>query len=186
MSLTGKTLSATYKDILQVDNSNNGLTTSTKQVKDGEGTGSALYLSDDQIVITPQNDNTTSTAKVSKVDGTEVFVVDTTNELVKASGNNVNTQYATFSIVNSESASFADDTHQAIPFSCANFGDASNPPAFGTSTDPATSFTTAEGNGTRASDIIPCLWYIHDNISIDAIKSIEGADAASGDTTRMH
>tara|TARA_R100001015_G_scaffold19138_2_gene15105 strand:+ start:1160 stop:1948 length:789 start_codon:yes stop_codon:yes gene_type:complete len=186
MSLTGKTLAASYKDLLHMNNSNNGVTTSTVRVVDGEGTESSILISDDQLIVSPKNDNSTNTLRVRKVDGTDVLVVDTTNEVVKASGNNVNTQYATFSIVNSESASFADDTHQAIPFGCANFGDSSNPPAFGTGTDPATSFTTAEGNATRASDIVPCLWYVHDNISIDAVKSIEGADTATGDTTRMH
>ena len=35
MSLTGKTLAGSYKDILQVDNSNSGITTSVKQIKDG-------------------------------------------------------------------------------------------------------------------------------------------------------
>ena len=30
------------------------------------------------------------------------------------------------------------------------------------------------------------MWYVQDNISIDAVTSIEGADAATGDTTRMH
>tara|TARA_R100000773_G_scaffold14845_1_gene13572 strand:+ start:11226 stop:12014 length:789 start_codon:yes stop_codon:yes gene_type:complete len=186
MSIKSKPASNFYKDLLQLDNSNNGITSSSKQIKDGDGNGSCLHISDDQLLVSPINDNTTSSLKVRKVDGTDVFVVDTTNEIVTASGNNVNTQYATFSIVNSESASFADDTHHAIPFSCANFGDSSNPPAFGTSTDPATTFTTAEGNATRASDLVPCMWYIHDNISIDAIKSIEGADTATGDTTRMH
>jgi hypothetical protein len=30
------------------------------------------------------------------------------------------------------------------------------------------------------------MWYLQDNISIDAVSSIEGADTATGDTTRMH
>ena len=30
------------------------------------------------------------------------------------------------------------------------------------------------------------LWYVPDNISIDSVTSIEGADDATGDTTRMH
>lgn len=29
-------------------------------------------------------------------------------------------------------------------------------------------------------------WYVPDDITIDSITSIEGADAASGDTTRFH
>ena len=30
------------------------------------------------------------------------------------------------------------------------------------------------------------MWFVPDNISIDSVTSIEGADAATGDTTRMH
>ena len=186
MSLTNKGPSNRYKDLLQMNNSNNGVTATSNRIVDGEGTQSCILVSDDQLIVSPINDNITNTFRVRKVDGTDVFVVDTTNELVKASGNNINTQYAKFSVVNSESASFADDTHQALPFEHANYGDSSNPPAFGTGTDPATTFTSAEGNGTRASDIIPCLWYLPDSISIDAVYAIEGADTATGDTTRMH
>ena len=186
MSLSGKTLANTYKDILQMDNSNSGVDTSTRSVKDGEGTLSALALSDDVVSIKPNNDNTAKTFLVEDSSGNDLLAVDTINSKVKALGNYVNTQYATFSTGNSESQAFADDTHQAITFQNANYGSIVYPPAFGTGTDPATSFTTAEVNGTRASDIVPVLWYINDNISIDAVKSIEGADTATGDLTRMH
>ena len=30
------------------------------------------------------------------------------------------------------------------------------------------------------------MWYVQDSIIIDAVTSIEGADASTGDTTRMH
>ena len=165
MSLSGKTLANTYKDILQMDNSNSGVDATTRSIKDGEGTTSALSLSDDVVSVKPQSDNTTAT-----------FLVE----------NSSGTQYAYFSVGNTQSASFADDTHQAIPFASAMYGNVSYPPAFGTGTDPATTFTTSEGNGTRASDIVACLWYVTDAISIDSVTGIEGADTATGDTTRMH
>ena len=186
MSLTNKTIANSYKDLLQVNNSNNGIDTQLRSIFDGEGTRSCLAISDDNVDIRPRNDDSVTALKVGTLSGTSVFSVDTTNQLVVASGNNVNTQYATFSAISAESAAFADDTHQAITFSSANYGSIVYPPAFGTGTDPATSFTTAEVNGTRASDIVPVLWYINDNISIDAVKSIEGADTATGDLTRMH
>ena len=188
MSLTGKTLANSYKDILQVDNSNNGVDTTLRIVKDGEGTQSALKLCDDAVAILPVNDNGTATFNVFNNSGSQVLTVDTTNQLVYASGNIVNTQYANFSIGSSESANFIDDTHQAIPFSSANYATAGSGhiPAFGTGTDPATTFTTAEGNGTRASDIVPVMWYVPDAISIDSVTSIEGADSATGDVSRMH
>ena len=186
MSLTGKTLSGSYKDILQVDNSNSGLTTSVKTVKDGEGTSSCLSISDDNVIIRPVNDDTTSTLRVRASGGDVILDVDTTKELVTASGNIVNTQYAYFGVGSTQSSAFADDTHQAIPFSAAPQATLSYPPAFGTSTDPATTFTTAEGNATRASDLVPVMWLVPDAISIDSVTSIEGADTATGDTSRMH
>ena len=186
MSLTGKTLSASYKDILQVDNSNNGVTTSIKTVKDGEGTSSCLAISDDNILIVPNNDDSTTTLQVRTNSGSQVLAVDTTNELVTASGNYVNTQYATFAAGNAETGAFTDDTPHPIPFGSANYAIISGVPAFGTSTDPATTFTTADGSNTLASDLVPVMWRLPDAISIDSVTSIEGADNATGDTTRMH
>ena len=186
MSLTNKKFSNGYIDLLQMDNSNSGVDTTTRVVKDGEGTSSALRLSDDVVLIRPQNDDTTSAFSVLAQGSTELFKVDSTNSKVLALGNYVNTQYADFGITSS-SASSVINTHQAIAFggnwSSANIA---YPPAFGTGTDPATTFTTAEGNGTRASDLVPVMWYVPDAISIDSVTSIEGADTATGDTTRMH
>jgi len=74
----------------------------------------------------------------------------------------------------------------AIPFNSQGYGDLGEIPAFGGGGDPALTFTTAEGNATRASDLVPLIWRIHDNITIDEIKHFEGSDTATGDTTRMH
>ena len=187
MSLTGKTLASTYKDLLQVDNSNNGVGSSTKTIKDGNGSSSAVSISDDHLHIKPVNDNTTTTLYVRKENGDEVFSVDTSNELIKAVGNTVNTQYAYFGTDNTDSAVYAINTHQAIPFSASgNVGNPLYPPAFGTNTEPLTYFTTADSNGARASDLVPMMWFVPDAISIDSVTSIEGADDANGDTTRMH
>jgi hypothetical protein len=186
MSLSGKTIKNSYVDLLQLDNSNSGFHTSVTSVKDGSGSSTALQLSDDNVRVLPQNDDTDTAFAVRSKSGTTVLSVDTTNELVSASGNTVNTQYAYFSIGNAESAFFSANTHTAITFSSANFGTSASPPTFGTSTDPATTFTTANSSGTRASDLVPTMWYIADNMVIDAVYSIEGADHSTADTTRMH
>ena len=186
MSLSGKTLKDTYIDLLQVDNSNGGVTTSLKSIKDGGGSSSSLSISDDVTQIRPQNDDTTTTFNVKTAGNTSVLSVNTSSELVVASGNTVNTQYAHFNIGSAESSLFLANTHYAITFSSANYAVSAYMPAFGTGTDPATTFTTAEGNGTRASELVPVMWYVQDHISIDAVTSIEGADTATGDTTRMH
>ena len=57
--LTGKTIASAYKSILRVDDDTNGVDTSLESVTDGEGTASALKLSDDQFAVQPQNDDTT-------------------------------------------------------------------------------------------------------------------------------
>ena len=68
MSLTGKTKSGSYKDILIVPNSNNGVDGTIRNITSGDGSASAISISDDQFGITPQNDDTTSTFRVNDKD----------------------------------------------------------------------------------------------------------------------
>ena len=182
MSLSGKTLKASYVDLLQLDNSNSGVTTSVKVVKDGAGTSSALSISDDQVRIQAQNDETTSALMVRNASGNTVMQVDTVNELLYGSGNIVNTQYAHFSVVITHFGSASADTHYAVPYVNGNNASTTSYISLGTGTDPATSFTTS----TDAHKLVPTMWYVPDNMTIDAVYSMEGADAATGDTTRMH
>ena len=49
--LTGKQIAESYKDLLQLDNSNGGLTATTRNVKDGDGTASPLQLSNSAVNI---------------------------------------------------------------------------------------------------------------------------------------
>ena len=190
MSLTGKTKAGSYKDLLQMNNSNNGVDTTTRNVVDGEGTASAINVSDDVLLVQPNNDDTTTAMQVKAKGGTALLSVDTTNSVVKAGVNQdvVNTQYAHFGVINNNSGSsgFSSGTHHPLVFNGHMLADAGNPPSFGTGTDPGTTFTTAEANATRASDIVSMLWRVPDNITIDEIKHIEGSDTATGDTTRMH
>ena len=180
-------LSDGYKSLLRIDD-NNGIDTSVEVVTDGEGTKSALRLSDDNILITPQNDDTTSMFRVTKKDGTSLLAVDTTNSVVRAGlgAFNVLNQYAYFGIDNTGSANYQVDTHYPIFFSN------QSPPSvvadvdFGTGDDPDDTFTTANVDTQYAAQIVPMMWFVPDNISIDSVTSIEGADLATGDTTRMH
>ena len=181
--LTNNTIANSYKSILRVDDNSNGVDASLESVTDGEGTKSALKLSDDQVQITPQNDDTTTAFSIRAKGGTVLLSADTTNSAIKAgtTQTNVLTQYAYFGASSVETTNFVDDTHHALPFMNGTYGDVSYPPSFGTALNPAT-FTTSNGNGTRASDIVPCLWYVHDNITIDSVKYLFGADAAGGDS----
>ena len=50
-TLTGKTIANTYKDLLQVSNNNSGVDTTMRTVSDGEGTNTALELSNAAVNI---------------------------------------------------------------------------------------------------------------------------------------
>ena len=184
MSLTDKTISTTYKDILNIDNSNAGFDTNIDQIKSGNGAGSALYLSKNNLKVQPTTDSTTNSVIYDK-DGNILFQVDSTNDYVKALGNQVNTQYAYFGINNVDSSAYAADRHYAVSF-LSNGSMANSDVDFGTGTDPDDSFTTADTDTQYASQIVPMMWRVPDNITIDSISHIEGADNATGDTTRMH
>ena len=78
--MTGKSLANTYGDLLQVDNSNNGLT-SLKGVLDGKGGSSAISLSADVLRVRPSS-NSTETSSVQNASGSNILRVDTTNSNV--------------------------------------------------------------------------------------------------------
>ena len=46
--LTGKTIASNYKSLLRINDDTNGIDNSLELVTDGEGTYSAIKLSDDQ------------------------------------------------------------------------------------------------------------------------------------------
>ena len=66
-TLTGQKISNSYKDLLQVSNSNSGIDTTKRTVSDGEGTNSPLQLSDSIVNIdgTFQLNGSTLTANAS-------------------------------------------------------------------------------------------------------------------------
>ena len=184
MSLTGKSPAATYKDLLKVSNNNSGIDSTARTIESGDGSNSAITLSDRALKVRSYTDNTTAFT-VRNLSGSTKFQVDTTNNQVKALGTHVNTQYAEFGVFYGDYSTSVANTHYPIPF---NNGTQSSlaDVDFGTGTDPDTSFTTAFTDTQLASQIVHCLWYVPDAISIDAVYGIEGADAATGDTTRMH
>ena len=187
--LTGKTISTSYKSLLRVDDDSSGVGTASRDVTDGEGTKTCLRLWDDGLKVVPQNHDISGVFSVANKAGTNMLVVSTTDSVVKVNAGQeiANTQYAYFGVNYADFSHVAADTHNAIPFSAASSGaSGGNVVDFGTGTDPDTTFTTADTVSQYASQLVPMLWYVQDDIAIDAVTSIEGADAASGDTTRMH
>ena len=179
MSLTGKSPSETYKDIAYVDNDNNGVTTSLKQVKTGNGSSTALQVSDRSLQVKSATNNTTA-LDVQNASGTSKLLVDTTNNYVKANGEHVNTQYAHFGI-GYDTANMNVNAHYALPFSNSN-GYMTEPLVIGSSTDPDTSLTISN----KGHVAVQTYWFIMDNITIDRVVWWSGADTATGDTTRCH
>jgi len=183
MSLTGKTKASSYKDILQMNNSNSGVDATARNVVDGEGTASAISLSDDIFHIIPQNDDTTTTFLVTDKDANRLFKVDSTNDVVKAGiGQH---------IVNTNIKEFAMDSQEASPDNpSANTWHAltstfnhldTNELEMGTGSTPATTLTIAN----TAYLAVKHYWYVPFNISIDSCNVWFGADAASGDVVKF-
>ena len=192
MGLLGKKISETYKSLLRIDDNSNGIDTSLESVTDGTGNKSSVKLSDDQFRIQPQNDDTTSLFDVRTKGGGSLLTVDSSNSIVKAGVGqfNVLTQYAYFGCGNAVTSGNAAGYHYPLYFgtgfgpSGVAAGDQVN--HFGNSADPVTTFTTADATDQKANDLVPYLMYVPDNIYIDSVTSMEGADAATGDTTRFH
>jgi hypothetical protein len=171
-----------------MDNGNSGIADTTlNPIKDGDGNEASLRISQRGVQIVPSV-NGIKTMQVNNASGSAILQVDATNGVVKVNAGQAiaNTQYAHFGQSSLVTNSFAAGTHYMIPFRGQIQANSSNPISLGTGTDPATTFTTAEGNATRASALVPMLWYIPDSITIDEIKHFTGADTATGDTTRMH
>lgn len=189
MSLTGKTKKDTYKDLIQLDNSNSGIpvsdsaNTNLVTLKDGLGQSSLLSIGQDRSKIQPQYDNT-EVFNVNDKDANSLFNVDSTNNAVKALGVNVNTNYAYFANSSIGTAQFTANEHFAILFggSYRSNYSSSQRISLGTSTNPATTYE----NTATADEIVGRFWFVPDNIIIDKVSVWVGASNSSGDTLRFH
>ena len=195
-SFTTKAFANFYKNILAINQSTNaGVDTVLRRVQDGAGQNTSLVLNDDNLLVKPNSDNTTGTFGVQNVSGHTILQVDTTNSIVNIGASMVaaNTQYAHFGTSYNDvtgAAGFIADTHYAIQFGSANsFGAIAANVTMGSSTNasfndtnPADSLTISA----TAMDIVSCYWYVMDNITIDAVKWLHGADASGGDNTAAH
>ena len=76
MSLTGKTLASTYKSLLRVNDDANGIDASIENITDGEGTASAISLSDDSLLVKPQDNDNSLLFRVTDKDANALLTVD--------------------------------------------------------------------------------------------------------------
>jgi len=188
--LKNTTIAGGYKSILRIDDNTNGITSSVLAVTDGEGAKSCMLLSDDSLEVRPQNDNSSQTVNIMNNNDDNILQVNTTSGIVRVNDGQeiANTQYAYFGVNYSDFSALSANTHYTIPFSAASGGaNLLNDVDFGTGTDPDTSFTCADTDSQYASQLVPMMWLVPDNITIDDIYAIVGADAATGDAaTRIH
>ena len=181
MSLTGKTKAGSYKDLLQKNNSNNGIDTSQRKIVDGEGTASVISMSDDSLYIQPNNDNGTNLVRTMNVAGNDIFSVDSTNMLVKAGEGQhiVNTQIKDFCITSVNSMPSSANTWTALSsIGSARFVGAVE---LGTGSTPDTSLTISN----TAHNVAMAMWYVPLDITIDSCNVWFGADDASGDDIKF-
>ncbi len=84
-TLTGQTPANTYKDLMQVSNSNSGIDATLRDISDGEGTASGVQISTTGFRI--KSGTTFDAASGGLFDwGTESFKVDTIDESTPAAG----------------------------------------------------------------------------------------------------
>ena len=184
-SFTGRALKDVYKDLLQTDNSNSGISTTVKQVKCGDGDKTSLYLSTRNAKIQPASDTTSNTV-VNDADGNPLITVDSTNDLVSLGigQHAANTQFKLFGQFDLSCNAGYHHPLLAAPvmYDSAVWGaggmNSANWGANGT--NPTTSLTVASGAKTYS----PVVWLLQSNITLDQINYIMTADAST--TANLH
>ncbi len=183
MALTNKKIANSYKDLLQVDNSNNGLN-ATKTIKDGAGVSSCAAISNNQLLISPAS-NSLNTFNVANATGDSLLRVSGTLGRVDVGTtlSTVNTQYLRFM---AKDIDVDNGTHYGVPLlGFYTSGSAEMPNTeitFGTSANPSVpTFST-----NSADDMIHYLHYVDTNITVDAVQVLVAASGSSGDSLNFH
>ena len=179
MSLTNKTVASSYKDLLQVENSNNGFN-ATKTIKDGAGVSSCVGLGTNQLLVAPAS-NSANNFQVADALGNPLLRVNGTSQVVDAGTtlSKVNTQYLRFF---GHDIDVNNGTHYGVPLACGIQGTTPNAEVtFGTSADPSTPTL-----GSNLDDVLHYMHYVDTNITVDAVNVMVGGTAASGDTLNFH
>tara|TARA_Y100000310_G_scaffold228085_1_gene230360 strand:- start:737 stop:1534 length:798 start_codon:yes stop_codon:yes gene_type:complete len=180
-----KPIATTWKNDLTINQSTNtGVDATVRAVQDGAGNNSALSLGTRNVAVTNTTHDSTTAFIVTNKDSENILTVDTTNSkvLVGASQVAANTNYAHFGVSSELYLPSVVGTHYVVPF-----GNPKSSTAYitlGTGTDPATTFDVSANNS--GDDLTVMLWYIIDNITIDAVHWFSGGDAASGDVINVH
>jgi len=173
----------TFNDILSVDNSNNGIATSLKDIISGSGTKSCMQISDDGILLKPNNDNG-EIIKIQTLSGATIFKIETSvthpTILIGSTQLAANTLFKDFGI---KDASPVAGTHHAMSCMTGSHQQLSEdftPLSFGSGTNPATSYTFS----TNSDDVVSSMWIMSNGIILDEVRIIAGADGSA--TVNFH
>ena len=182
-SLAGKSPKDTYKSLLKVADETNGVSTSVSIIQDGEGTDTCMSISDDQIAITPQNDNTTTTVRITSADSTQIFSADTTNKVIKVgstatSANSQILEYSVHDLVPTAGTHYFVGRGGAKYTTLNGVAELTN----GTGTDPDTTYD----GGATTDDLITNLFIIPINSTIDAVKFMVSTNQDTDTVINVH
>ena len=182
MSLKEKKISSSFGDLLQVDNSNNGVGSSLVNVKDGKGNETSLSVADDLLLIKPINDDTSTALSIQNTGGDEKLIVGTgTSARMQWLGHDILTHTKEFSVTSADTLPSSTDTWTGIPSNGTRTqavfeNGTANTSSFG-DTAPATTYTVS----TTADDLVNMVWIVPADITILTCKVYYGADTATGD-----
>lgn len=177
MSLTNKTIAATYKDLLHLNNTNLGLTGTSKAVVDGLGNSTGLHLSTNKIIVKPSS-NGVDSFSVQTSTGTDIFQVDTANSAIKVGASLLDPTIGYYEFVVNDFQPTA-PIHSPIGSGANDFEEQNN---FGILATPNTAFTSSN----NAYKLVDKFWYMHDNIKIESIRVFFASDNAASEDVRFH
>ena len=180
-SLAGKSPANTYKSLLKVADETNGVTGTKSTIEDGEGTASALSLSN-QVVHIQGTANATNTLKVKKANGDDLLTIDTNNSLVKVGTSQVSatTQLLTFNAYRIVPASAG--THYFVGLPTGEYQSHNVEISNGTGTDPSVS----KDAGTTTQYLANFIFPVPYNITIDACKALISSHQDTDITVNTH
>ena len=182
-SLVGKSPANTYKSLLKVADETNGVSTSNSQIEDGEGTATCLSVSDDALVVQPQNDNTVATFAVRGTGGDYVCKADTSNSVLKVGSTSTpaNTQILEFHVHDLLPVA---GTHYFVGRGLSKYVmlNGLTELANGTGTDPATTYD----GGATTDELIANLFIAPINLTVDACKFMVSTDTDTDTVINVH
>ena len=184
-SFLTKTVASFFNRICQVDQSgNSGVDSTIRSMQTGDGVNTAISFSTNHLDVQPQASNSTTTLKVKNYGGDALLTVDSTNSRVLCGSSQINalTQYQRFIAHDLDPS--GSGVHTVIPLSIGAYGSYTSEWDLGSDANPATTLDVSASGDTN--NIVPCLWYLPDAITVMSASVLMGGDAATDSTLNFH